>query len=431
MPIPSDALFLALAQARAQPSHALRAVESAGDAANDIIGGYMTGTKLQEELAKHKTLNTRLGDIFPADSIPGGLTPDHTVGQLMQLAPILPYTRSPVADMIGNELAGNPQPSVPAQPPQPPTPPSAPGDPNEITDTSGIDALRDNQPVPPPIPGSANPPQSPGMTALQTAGGAGQGDQSNFPPGTPTTIAGGGGTPFKGMSYMDLQRYGPFINDIRQGRQFQQGQANENERARLSREQAERNFQIAQANEKGRAIAGAEEKVAPGASATAQLEALEQGITTINSDPANKSIPFSGNLGSWYANKWALNQASADSIANVGAGAIEKLVEGRYNEQQKEAIQKALFPTGNELGTPRADQKLAQLHAYIAQAKAGNVGQVKAAIDAIASGTATNPQTMVTPVASVLPSGQGSSGPTVGSDLGGGVKVRRVLRRIK
>lgn len=43
----SDALFLALANARAQPSKALRATEAAGQAGEDILGGYLQGRQLR------------------------------------------------------------------------------------------------------------------------------------------------------------------------------------------------------------------------------------------------------------------------------------------------------------------------------------------------------------------------------------------------
>lgn len=44
---PGDDLFMALAQAKAQPSKALRATEAAGEAGKDIIGGYLQGRALR------------------------------------------------------------------------------------------------------------------------------------------------------------------------------------------------------------------------------------------------------------------------------------------------------------------------------------------------------------------------------------------------
>lgn len=361
MPGPGDALFLALAQAKARPSKALRAVEAGGQAAQDTLGGYFQGKDYQQKISQYKTLNTRLGDIFPSDSIPGGLTPDHTVGQLMQLAPILPYTRSPIADSIANEMAGSPS-----------------------------------------IAGSANPPVSSGTTALNTVQGAGTGNGANLPPGTSPTVS----PSFKGMSYMDLQRYGPLLNDIRQGRQFQQGQVNENTRAQLSREQSARQHQESLDAEAGRARAGVAEKTVPLLSASAQLEGSLNKLENINSSPDNISIPFTGNLGARYAekvpsttSKWALNQKSAQSEADVAAGAIERAVEGRYNDEQMRRIRAAMIPTGNELGTPVATQKLNKFRVYVQQLKAGAIGQANAALDSIAGGSF-NPNASAQPIGS-------------------------------
>ncbi len=269
---PGDALFMALANAKSQPSHALRAVESAGQAGSDIMGGYMSGKEMGQQLAKYRILNTKLGDIFQDPStIPAGLTPDHTISDLMNMAPILPYVRSDTTGQLMNELAGgnNQPPSTSA-----PAVPSAP------------------------IAGSANPSVPPGTTNLASIQGAGAGLGANLPVGTSPTIqapASPRGPNFGKASLMDLQRYAPILNDIRQGRQFQQGQANENERAQLSRDQQERNFQEAQGNEKNRAIAGQQDEFTKSVNRTMSgFDALNQLTSLYDKIPPNQKGAYIG-----------------------------------------------------------------------------------------------------------------------------------------
>lgn len=194
------------------------------------------------------------------------------------------------------------------------------------------------------------------------------------------------------------------LSDQIAGLKAQQESANAPEQFVAGKAQEANQFAASQAAEKGRARAGVAEKVTPTLTAASQLEGVFNQMSKINADPNNKSIPFTGDLGAKYAkmnpsttSKWALNQAQAESQADVGAGAIEKLVEGRYNDQQMARIKDAMFPTGNELGTPRAQQKLDFFKQYVQQMKTGSINQANAAMDSIAGGSF-SPSAMAAPI---------------------------------
>ena len=56
MPGPGDDLFMALAQAKAQPSRAFRALDTGVGAANDIAGGYLRGRQIRSQLAQPEAI---------------------------------------------------------------------------------------------------------------------------------------------------------------------------------------------------------------------------------------------------------------------------------------------------------------------------------------------------------------------------------------
>jgi hypothetical protein len=218
----------------------------------------------------------------------------------------------------------------------------------------------------------------------------------------------------------------PALKANMDARQWAMSQNNENQRSANQINAENTRSALSRNAEQGRAISGVAEKNAPILNASAQLSTALTAMDNLNSDPNNKSIPFTGDLGAKYAqmnpnttSKWVLNQKAADGWANVGAGAIEKMVEGRYNDQQMARIKQSLFPTGNELGTPVGNLKIQQLRSYVQQAKAGALGQVTQSLDAIA-GAGTNLPAMANPVTSPqTPAGlmgqgnqpQGASGP--------------------
>jgi hypothetical protein len=380
----NDDLFMALAQAKARPDRWARALNAGTGAVRDIVGGYMEGRELQQQLQQYKTLNTRLGDIFPPDSIPGGLTPDHTVGQLMQLAPILPYTRSPVADSIANQLSGgtseSPTPTVSA-PVQAPSP--------TIASTSMA-----------PIPGAENPAPPTGSTNLSAIQGAGGGGGANLPPGTSPTIP--SGPSFKGMSYMDLQRYGPYLNDIRQGRQFQQGQTNENERARLSREQQHQQFLDAQAAEEARFQRGKVAEAATGQrESVANLGTIDTAVAGLKdalknnvpsplaniraniSEAAGTPSPYGIPIGSGSAQK--VNEAAA---ATRAALATEITRTGRYTPFVDQILN-AMVPTAKDQNW---QDKIGLINRFRAAVASGSQQNIDNAISAATGGTVVVPQ---------------------------------------
>lgn len=143
--------------------------------------------------------------------------------------------------------------------------------------------------------------------------------------------------------------------------------------------------------------------VAPKMAEIKNLQSTFDKIKQINSSPTNNSIPFTGDLGAKYATQnpntkspWAQNQYNAEQTAGVGAGIIEKLAEGRYNHEQAQVIAKSFFPTGNQLGTPQAKDKLDRFQNYINQMRSGQIDQANAQLDAIAGG-GFNPQSLGNP----------------------------------
>lgn len=157
--------------------------------------------------------------------------------------------------------------------------------------------------------------------------------------------------------------------------------------------------------------------IAPKMTDIKNLQSTLDQMKQFNSSPDAKSIPFTGNIGSKYVaanpgttSKWAKNQYNADQTAEVGAGIIEKLAEGRYNDAQKVNIRKSFFPTGNELGTQIGNDKLTRFQNYITQMKSGQIDQANAQLDAIA-GSGFNPKSLGTPVPVPNGSPTGLTGP--------------------
>lgn len=195
----SDALFQALAQALGRPSKAYRAAIEGLAIPDNAVTGYLTGKERGQELAKYRLLETPLGQIFPDPaSIPGGLTPNHRVSDLLNLTPVLPYVPTSAGGQILTSMAG--------------------GNPAQTAPLGGTSPQQ-------PTPGSQN------LNAIQ---GTGAGAQNNVPAGTPTATALPPTPSISMASPMDLQRFGPMMNDIRQGRQFQQQQNNEDRRQATS-----------------------------------------------------------------------------------------------------------------------------------------------------------------------------------------------------
>lgn len=222
----SDRLFEMLAQAKAQPDRWARAVNAGADAGNNIIGGILQGKQIGQQLEQYKLLNTPLGTMYSDPSqIPFGLSPNHTVKDLLTLAPAMENfapanLMSGVAQEYGanvNSPQGQPS-SVVRQPTQAPAP--------TIASTS-MD----------PIPGSENPAPRPGTANLNADEGTGAGASASVAPGASPTIpqAPALNIPPGGMGMGAFKNLViPALNAAREGRQFQQGQANENQRQQNS-----------------------------------------------------------------------------------------------------------------------------------------------------------------------------------------------------
>lgn len=86
----NDALFQALAQAKSQPDRWARSVNTGAQAGKDIIGGYMQGKEIKDKLDQYRLLQTPLGSMYSdPKQIPFGLSPQHTVKDLITLAPAM------------------------------------------------------------------------------------------------------------------------------------------------------------------------------------------------------------------------------------------------------------------------------------------------------------------------------------------------------
>lgn len=371
---PGDALFMALAQAKAQPDRWARDVNAGAKAGTDILGGYMQGKGLGQELDKYKLLNTPLGQIFPNPrDIPGGLTPDHKVSDLMNLTPVLPYIPTEAGGQILTSMAGgNPSPSA----------------------------------SPAPMGGTLNPVLPSGTQNLDAIQGTGAGTADNVPAGTPTAIVGSGppalppSPSISRASPMDLQKFGPMMNDIRQGRQFQEGQKNENERARLSREQQEKNFQEGQQNEKNRTMATETSKIAP---SLTEAGTIQDDINALL--PLFKGyspVPFAGTI---LANITAKSGSSSFGTPTMQTGKqinqivpalsakVNYLLNKRFNSGEANMLQQQVVPNASD-DEANARQKIGNLQRLTAVMQGGDEQALQMVASAIAG----------RPVSTMLPS---------------------------
>lgn len=69
----NDRLFEMLAQAQGQPSRALRAVQSAGQAGEDILGGYLKGKEIGDSFQKQKAERQTLSEALGGQDLESGL----------------------------------------------------------------------------------------------------------------------------------------------------------------------------------------------------------------------------------------------------------------------------------------------------------------------------------------------------------------------
>jgi hypothetical protein len=333
---PGDALFLALAQAKAQPSRALRAVNAGAQAGNNILGGYMEGQDIRQKLDQYRLLNTPLGSMYSDPSqIPFGLSPTHSVRDLMTLAPAMEnYVPSNLISGAARSFGANVSDGSGGAPP-PQSPP----------------------PNPAPLGGTNNPAPPPGTTDLASIQGTGAGAQDNIPPGTPPAVVSptinvpAGGMGMKGFQNVVL----PALKAGQEGRQFQEGQNNENTRAALSRQLTQQGQNAEESRFKREHMASAAEKV--GASMPT-LTGLNQFVNELQPLVSNNHpIPFVGSAGGdvarasgGFGTPQMVNSMKIDDTAGKASALLDKQLAGRFNEQEANLLKKVMVPSGKDQG---------------------------------------------------------------------------------
>jgi hypothetical protein len=355
--VASDALFLALSNALSQPSKSLRAVQSAGEAGQGIIGGYMQGKQLGQQLEQYKLLSTPLGSMYSDPSqIPFGLGPQHTVKDLLTIAPAMEnYVPANVLGGAAKAFGAN-----------------------VSSGGAGGDGSGGGTPPPPSpspaIAGSANPPQTPGATALGSTEGAGAGGGANLPPGTPDTIAPSSGPaltlPPGGMSMKGFQNVVlPALKAGQEGRQFQQNQAGEESRFQRGKVQEANQFSTAQTNEKNRALAAQQDEFTKSINRTMSgFDALDQLNSLYDKIPPTQKGAYVGQItkyggtaaGATSPELSTYNQARHAFIGNFAA-ALDPM--GRQNQALLAQVE-SMTPKVED--DPRvASNKVAAMHQFL------------------------------------------------------------------
>jgi hypothetical protein len=357
---PSDALFLALANAKSQPSHALRAVESAGQAGSDILGGYMGGKEIQQKLEQYKLLNTPLGSMYSDPSqIPFGLSPSHTVKDLITLAPAM-------ENYVPSNLIGGAARSFGAN----------------VNDGSG-----GGSPPPvsaPPIPGAANPAPPPGSTDLSSIQGTGAGGGANLPPGTSPAVLGNpqpginvppGGMGMKGFQNVVL----PALKAGQEERHFNQNQ---------NREASQ--FATAQQNEKNRTMAGETAKIAP---SLTEAGTIQDDINALL--PLYKGYSPTPFLGTTLAHVTARSGSSTFGTPTMQAGKqieqitpalsakVNYLLNKRFNSGEAAMLQAQVVPNASD-DEANAMQKIGNLRRLTAVMQGGDIQALQMVASSIA-----------------------------------------------
>jgi hypothetical protein len=382
----SDALFLALANAKSQPSHALRAVQSAGQAGQDIMGGYMGGKEIQQKLQQYKLLATPLGSMYSDPSqIPFGLGPQHTVKDLLTLAPAM---ENYVPGNLIRGAAGAYGANVGGGGGAPPPPVSAP-----------------------PIPGAANPALPPGTSMLNADQGTGAGGGANLPPGTPPAILGNtGASPSPGMT-MDIPPGGMgmkgFQNVVLPA--LKAGQEERHFNANQTREASQ--FATAQQNEKNRTMAGETAKIAP---SLTEAGTIQDDINALL--PLYKGYSPTPFLGTTLAHLAAKSGTTSFGGPTVQAGKqieqitpalaakVNYLLNKRFNSGEAAMLQAQVVPNATD-NEQSAMQKIGNLRRLTAVMQGGDINALQMVANSIAGRQ----------VSPALPSSSGQAPPNSGT----------------
>lgn len=387
----SDRLFEMLAQARAQPDRWARSVNAGAQAGQDILGGYLKGKEVKQQIDQYRLLQTPLGSMYSDPSqIPFGLSPQHTVKDLLTLAPAMEnYVPSSLISGAGKAFGVDtsdnsaPPASAPAPAPQPPIP----------------------------IAGSANPAPTPGTTALNSIAGDGSGGGGAVAPGASPTIPSGGmkmNVPAGGMGMKGFQNIVlPALKAGQEERQFQQRQGSEESRFERGQNAEESRFQRGH-------MATAAEKIG---STTETLTGLNQFINELTPLVANNHpAPFVGTVGGnisresgGYGTPSMKNAMKIDDTAGKASALLDKQLAGRFNQQEADLLKKVMVPSGKDQGgydaqgNPNYGQdKLNKLQAFSKALNSGNEQIVRNMASAMTGGA----------ISVVPPSSTNNQGPT-------------------
>jgi hypothetical protein len=369
---PSDALLQALAQAEAQPSRPFRAVAQGAQAGQDIVGGYLQGKQIQQQLEQYRLLSTPLGSMYSDPSqIPFGLSPQHTVKDLLTLAPAM-------ENYIPSSLIRG-----------------AAGAYGATTDTgpSGGDGGGGASPVAP-IQGPATPPSpggAQGGAVLANIQGTGAGGGSNMPP----PPAGGlnlqvppGGMGMKSFQNVVL----PALKAGQEERQFQERQGAEESR-----------FQRGQSAEESRFGRGKMAGVAEEASKNlAQTGTIQDDIDNLrNLYRGYNPTPFLGGIGAHIAaasgapQKFpsVMNQgAQIQQVAPALGAKINYELTHHFSPGESQLLMANVAPSATD-NEANANMKLNNLQRLVQVFKSGD----QASINMVASAIAGRPVTAQVP----------------------------------
>lgn len=398
----SDRLFEMLAQAKAQPDRWSRDLTAGTNAGQDILGGVLQGKQIKQQLDQYKLLATPLGSMYSDPSqIPFGLSPSHTVKDLLTLAPAMENfapanLMSGVAQQYGanvNPPSGGP--SMARQPTQAPPPTIASA---SMAPIAGAETAN-----PAPLGGTgnqSNPAGPPGTAELNADEGTGAGGGNNVPPGTPTAVVGGGpglNIPPGGMGMGAFQKVViPALNAAREGRQFQQGQA-----------QTQRNFDTSQANENQRqqnSIRAENNRTMAGETAKLAPSLTEAG--TIQDDIASlvplfkgySPIPFAGTAlsdltaksgSSTFGTPTMQTGKQIEQITPALSAKVNYLLNKRFNSGESAMLQAKVVPNASD-DERNAMQKIGNLQRLVGVMQGGDINALQMVASSIA-GRPVNP----------------------------------------
>lgn len=401
----NDALFEKLAEAKSLPSHAYRTAMSALEIPGQALEGVQQGMQANQQIQQYKMLNTPLGQIWSDPSqIPYGLSPNHTVRDLMTIAPTMQnYVPSGFANTVVNAYGGGGGGPGPSQG----QPPSAP------------------PPLPSPPQTPATPAPTPGAALLTSAEGAGGDATGAFAPGTQTSVQSpkAGPPPIVvppgGMSREAFQLLQPALKAGQDERNFQQNQ--QREAAQFSTGQNNENIRQGRniTAEGNRTMAGETSKIAP---SITEAGTIQDDINTLR--PLFKGYSPTPFLGTALANVTAKSGSSTfgtptmqtgkqiEQITPALSAKVNYLLNKRFNQGESAMLQQQVVPNASD-DEANATQKINNLQRLTAVMQGGDINALRMVASSIAG----------QPVTPILPSSQNRP------SLAPSVPVGRILVR--